>query len=163
MIQTISRTILIFSSSIWLGAMVYFSFFAAPAIFKNLPRDTASELIGILIPRYYSLGFFTSCAILASALVYYLFVTRSNTTFTILILSSLLFMAATYSGKVIQPKAHMIKAEIRKTIDGPEKDRLTQQFKGTHKISMILNILMLLNTVSLLGLSLTLTTPRINS
>ena len=34
------------SLSIWVGAMVFFSFVAAPAIFKTLPRETSGDVVG---------------------------------------------------------------------------------------------------------------------
>ena len=32
--------------TIWVGSLVFFTLIAAPSIFKNLPRETAGEVIG---------------------------------------------------------------------------------------------------------------------
>src|ERR1019366_9615471 len=41
----------------WLGGIVFFSFFTAPAIFTHLPTAEAGQVIGAIFPRYYMLGY----------------------------------------------------------------------------------------------------------
>jgi uncharacterized membrane protein len=41
---------------VWLGVMVFFSFFVAPRAFAVLEEDDAGEFVNAVFPRYYSLG-----------------------------------------------------------------------------------------------------------
>ena len=41
----------------WLGSIIFFSFFAAPAVFKALERPQAGDVIGAIFPRNYGLGY----------------------------------------------------------------------------------------------------------
>src|SRR5208282_6620687 len=41
----------------WLGGIVFFSFFTAPAVFTRLPITEAGHVISAIFPRYYMLGY----------------------------------------------------------------------------------------------------------
>jgi hypothetical protein len=41
---------------VWAGAIVFFSFFTAPALFGVLGKDGAGKVVRVLFPRYYLLG-----------------------------------------------------------------------------------------------------------
>src|SRR3990167_11241357 len=43
--------------SIWTGAIIFFSFFTAPTLFRELPREMAGEVVSKLFPQYYMLGY----------------------------------------------------------------------------------------------------------
>ena len=40
----------------WLGAIIFFSFVGAPAIFGELDRPAAGRTVGAIFPRYYRFG-----------------------------------------------------------------------------------------------------------
>jgi uncharacterized membrane protein len=50
----------------WLGAIIFFSFFVAPVVFKTLDREQTGELVGIIFSRYYKLGYICGALILFS-------------------------------------------------------------------------------------------------
>ena len=50
----------------WLGSIIFFSFFVAPVVFKTLDREKAGEIVGIIFPRYYKLGYVCGALILLS-------------------------------------------------------------------------------------------------
>ena len=50
-------TIYLAALGCWLGGIVFFSFFTAPAVFTVLPRPEAGQLISTIFPRYYVLGY----------------------------------------------------------------------------------------------------------
>src|ERR1700722_14152284 len=50
-------TIYLAALGCWLGGIVFFSFFTAPAVFTVLPRPEAGQLISTIFPRYYMLGY----------------------------------------------------------------------------------------------------------
>ncbi len=50
------RQLTIVATSLWLGAMGFFAFVAAPAAFTVLGRESAGRLIAALMPRYHWVG-----------------------------------------------------------------------------------------------------------
>lgn len=50
------RHVTIVATSLWLGAMAFFAFVAAPAAFAILGREAAGRLIAGLMPRYHWVG-----------------------------------------------------------------------------------------------------------
>src|SRR5258705_7566840 len=93
----------------WLGGVVFFSFFTAPAIFGSLPVEEASKAISTIFPRYYMLGYIAGT--LSLVLAIYLTSTRdakiwwTGATLAIAIALGLTF----YAGTVILPRADAIR------------------------------------------------------
>lgn len=54
---TLIQFFYLLSLVVWIGSIIFFSFFTAPAVFKTLEREQAGELIGIIFPRYYKVGY----------------------------------------------------------------------------------------------------------
>ncbi len=50
------RQLTIVATTLWLGAMGFFAFVAAPAAFGVLGRESAGRLIAALMPRYHWIG-----------------------------------------------------------------------------------------------------------
>ncbi len=138
---------------VWIGMIVFFSFFAAPAIFKVLPRETAGEVVGEIFPKYWLVGYVSSVAAL-STLITLSFVHK---TFPFARLFILAFMTVTtfYSGLVVGKEAVGIKMKMRATEDPAEKESLRAEFKKVHSRSSLLNM-----TVLALGAVLVFLTAR---
>ena len=60
----IIRFIHLSSLVVWIGSIVFFSFIAAPCIFKALPRETAGDVVGEIFPKYWLVGYICSIAAL---------------------------------------------------------------------------------------------------
>ena len=130
---------------VWLGMLIFFTFLAAPSIFKVLPKETAGDVVGSIFPKYWITGYVTS--VLATAT---LIATASlQAAWPGWRLPVLIAMTAIsfYSGLVIGVKARGIKAKIR--ADSDDKEALRRDFKRVHAVSAILNI-----TVIILGIIL---------
>lgn len=54
-IETALRVIIDVSLGVWLGAMAFFSFVAAPRVFAVLDQD-AGDVVNDIFPRYYVIG-----------------------------------------------------------------------------------------------------------
>src|ERR1700684_207639 len=54
----------------WLGGIVFFSFFTAPAVFTVLPRPEAGQLISTTFPRSYMLGYIVGTISLVLAIYF---------------------------------------------------------------------------------------------
>jgi uncharacterized membrane protein len=123
---------------VWIGMIVFFSFFAAPAIFKLLPRETAGEVVGEIFPKYWLVGYISSVAAL-STLITLSFVHK---TFPFARLFILAFMTVTtfYSGLVVGKEAVSIKKKIKEAGDTAQKESLRAEFKKVHSRSSLLNM-----------------------
>ena len=62
---TLIHFIHLLSLVMWMGSIIFFSFFAAPAVFRLLDRQKAGEVVGAIFPKYYGLGYI--CSVLAAA------------------------------------------------------------------------------------------------
>ena len=142
MIITIIKFIHILSLVVWLGGMIFFSFIAAPGIFKSLPRETAGDVVGIIFPRYWIMGYV--CSITAITTIAALSV--QERAYPWLRISLLLLMAilAFYSGMPVGTKARDVKAQIRMIEEPLQKEKLKQEFKTLHAKSAILNGLIII-------------------
>lgn len=130
---------------VWVGSITFFSFFAAPSIFKILERGEAGKVVGSIFPKYYGVGYISS--VVAITTIFLLYILEKTMPTAKLVI--LLIMAGTtfYGGMVVGTKAREIKAEIQVTVDETRKAELRKEFGKTHGISSVLNI-----TVFVLGL-----------
>ncbi len=135
------RFIHLISLVVWVGSIIFFSFFAAPSIFKNLPRETAGDVIGGIFPKYWMVGYICSIVLLVT-LIAIAVDAKSLPTLKVgilVVMTALTF----YSGLAVGGKARAIKAEIRTVEAVEQKEPLTQRFKVLHRRSMILNVVIL--------------------
>jgi len=133
----------------WLGGIVFFSFFTAPAVFTILPRAEAGQLISTIFPRYYMLGYVAGTVSLVLAI--YLTAVRGprmwwgGTTLALAIALGITF----YAGTVILPRADA----IRTVNEDPNPDPARKaEFDSLHHMSVILNgTVLLLNIAAIVG------------
>jgi hypothetical protein len=129
----------------WLGSIIFFSFFVAPVVFKTLDREKAGEIVGIIFPRYYKLGYICGALILLS------FLMTDNVglkwcAWGVMVLGSGL------AGLVINPKAKKLKEQLKSSPEN-EIPTLEAKFKTLHSLSVKLNALVLFSGLWLLGLT----------
>lgn len=130
---------------IWFGGMIFFSFIAAPSIFKILPKEQAGDVVGDVFPKYYFIGYVASLILLGT--LYKIGRGHFIVVIAPFILLSIMTVLTYYSGLIVGSKVRKIKAEVRQTTDEAKKEELEIAFKRTHGFSMILN-------VSIIGLSI---------
>ncbi len=140
--MTIIRFIHLLSLVVWVGGMTFFSFIAAPAIFKVLPRETAGDVVGEIFPKYWMMGYI--CGISALATIILLSIMERSYPWIRIGLLALMCGLAFYSGIAVGGKAVEVKAEIRKTDDPQKKEMLRAEFRAIHKKSTIINAVILL-------------------
>lgn len=132
----------------WIGAIVFFSFFTAPAVFKTLDRPAAGELIGVVFPRYYSLGYLCSTLLL---ITYLLGVEAVSVWKTGLIL--VIIMGTFIAGMIVQPKARDLKIKIKSASSEEDRSIYETRFKKLHSLSVQLNSTVLFAGLVLLWLT----------
>jgi len=135
----IARFLHLFSLVFWQGSLIFFTFFAAPAIFKTLQREQAGDVVGRIFPRYWALGYIGSIVCLCSLL--YLSYQSGVYPKKRLILLFVMTVITFYSGLSVGSKARAVKARLRLSSTGPEKDGLQRSFKKIHALSASLNLL----------------------
>ena len=150
-------TIYLAALGCWLGGVVFFSFFTAPAVFTVLPRPEAGQLISTIFPRYYMLGYIVGTISLVLA-IYFTAVRGPRmwwgaTTLMIAIALGITF----YAGTVILPRSYA----IRTVNEAPNPDPAVKaEFDALHHRSVILNgAVLLLNIAAIVGTAGALT-PR---
>jgi Domain of unknown function (DUF4149) len=144
-------TIYLAALGCWLGGIVFFSFFTAPAVFTVLPRPEAGLLISTIFPRYYMLGYIVGTISLVLA-IYFTAVRGpriwwGGTTVAIAIALGITF----YAGTVILPRAD----SLRTVNEDPNPDPVKKaEFDKLHHMSVILNsTVLLLNLAAIVGTS----------
>jgi hypothetical protein len=135
----------------WLGGVVFFSFFTAPAVFTVLPRPEAGQLISTIFPRYYMLGY--GAGTISLVLAIYLAAVRGprmwwgGTTLVIAIALGITF----YAGTVILPRADAIRTVSEEANPDPARKA---EFDRLHHLSVILNgAVLLLDLAAVVGTS----------
>ena len=147
MINTIFNFIYLLSLVVWIGSIVFFSFFVAPVVFKSLEREKAGELVGIIFPRYYKVGYACGTLILLSFLGSGVEeIGLKWCAWGTMCLTSIL------GGVVVNPKAKLLKEKI-KSASEKEKSKLESKFKSLHSFSVKLNAATLFSGLWLLALT----------
>ena len=132
----------------WIGSIVFFSFFTAPVIFKLLDREKAGEIVGIIFPRYYLLGYVCAALITFSLLVGDQSIFGAKPLLLFIMIAGWL-----YAGLIVNPKSRNIKL-LRKSVSSiEEQDFLGKQFKKLHSLAVRLNGIVLLAGLGLIWFS----------
>jgi hypothetical protein len=130
------------SLALWVGSIIFFSFFVAPTVFKVLKPEDAARLQRAMFPKYYLVGFI--CAGIGIVCVGLLLAERAFGKWPgVLSLLLLAAMGATdfWLRQTVVP--HM--AEIREQraaalADGKEPaEEIEQEWKSLHRLSVQLN------------------------
>jgi len=132
----------LFVLTFWLGGMMFFSYIAAPAAFKVLPRETAGDFVGAVFPKYFAIGIAASLILLFTLL----YMGRNNLAAlrAPVIIMAVMAVLSIFHGTVIGPKARAIKMEMKAAEQGPKKAELSKSFGRIHAVSAILNLVVVL-------------------
>ena len=142
--------------SLWVGGIAILSFLITPVLFKSFTRIKAGTIVGYIFPKY----FVYNLVLAALAFFLLIFLYKSNIKFAYY-LSVLLAATAICINvihlKVIHPAARHTKSEIQKVrtsivCDTVELKRLTLVFQKIHRTSIILNLVVFIEGVTLLVL-----------
>ena len=132
----------------WIGSIIFFSFFTAPVIFNLLEREKAGEVVGVIFPRYYFLGYVCAAMTLST-----LFISTQKFAGPKQFLLLVMIIGWFYAGLVVSPKSRNLKVlrESAKSMD--EKELLEARFKKVHSLAVKLNGIVLLAGLGLLWFS----------
>ena len=119
----------------------------APVVFKTLEQEKAGELVGIIFPRYYMIGYVCGVLVLVALLL-----TGPETAGLKWCAWGIMMLGTVYAGLAVNPKARILKEKLK---DAPEieKPDLEARFKTLHSLSVKLNATVLFAGLWLLWLT----------
>ncbi len=153
--MTITLFIYLLSLGCWLGGMMFFAFFVAPALFGNLQIADAGKVVSTIFPRYYVLSYVAGVITVIIAAYFAIARTpRGSWTLAALTLAVALALMV-YAGAVVRPQVDAIRAVAEETNPDParkaEFDRLHRLSVQLNGAAMALDLLALLATASALA------------
>ncbi|MBI5642698.1 MAG: DUF4149 domain-containing protein [Deltaproteobacteria bacterium] len=137
------RFIFLTSLVVWMGMLIFFTFFVAPSIFKVLPRELAGDLVGDIFPKYWMIGYIAGILTLAS-LIGMSIIEKAFPAIRIAILA-LMTAITFYSGLVLFERARAVMVEVKASSDPVKKEELRKNFKKIHIESAVLNMAVMIS------------------
>ncbi len=121
---------------VWVGAVVFFSFVVAPALFRTFPTPDAGRAVGAVFPIYYRVGYVGSAVLLLGSVVF-LGSAASRLWWGVNTLLTAVMLAATlYGGIVVQPRATALRPQIH---DAAAPQEVKHEFAQLHRLAVQLN------------------------
>jgi Domain of unknown function (DUF4149) len=132
----------------WLGASVFFSFAAAPALFKQaktevITRDQAGDIAEVMLHKYFAWGLIIVTVALILSILLAFATARPRWTQCAIILLIVLVITG-FSSFVWTPKVHQVRMERRAN----PSEQLDKRFGKLHGISQMLNLLSMIGIAS---------------
>ncbi len=150
--SAIADAVLRLALSLWVGGGVLFTFVLTPILFRNLGRDEAGRIVGLLFPAYFPWNLVLSTVALGAFLTLARGAWRAPHWAAVVLLVG----AVAVNGYVqfgLHPQARAVKAEIHSFETVPEDHPLRRRFARLHGVSAALNLLVLADGVALLLLA----------
>ena len=138
----------ILSLAVRISSIIFFSFFTAPTLFKVLSKEKAGEVVGIILPKYYTIGYFWGILSIISFLIGSGMVIDAR-----FFLLTVIPRCTLFTGIVVGPKARNLKVEIKSQNDPHKKIALKSKFDKLHALSVRLNGAVLIFGLGLLWIN----------
>jgi len=144
MVNVVLRFIYLLSIAFWLGGMVFFSFMAAPSIFKVLPREEAGKVVSDIFPKYYWQGLICGAIALIASFALGMRDRWNSLLIVRTITISVMVIGILYAVVILQPKIQVVKAQIPSFESLSPNDPLRLEFGRLHGRSFSVNAAVLL-------------------
>jgi hypothetical protein len=144
MLTVVLRFVYALSLALWIGGMAFFTFIAAPSIFKVLPREAAGDVVADIFPKYYWQGLACGLIALIASLALGVRSGWSRLLIVRILLLAVMIIAVLYSAFILQPKIHAVKAHITSFESLAPTDPLRLEFGRLHGRSFAVNAAVLL-------------------
>jgi uncharacterized membrane protein len=144
MTNVILRFIYLLSVALWIGGMAFFSFLAAPSIFKVLPRENAGRVVSDIFPKYYWQGIICGAIALATSVALGMRERWNILLIVRTIMIGVMVIGVLYSVVILQPKIQAVKAQITSFESLSPTDPLRLEFGRLHGRSFSVNAAVLL-------------------
>jgi uncharacterized membrane protein len=144
MMTVVLRFIYLLSVALWIGGIAFFSFLAAPSIFKVLPRQEAGQVVSDIFPKYYWQGIVCGAIALATSVALGMRERWNILLIVRTITIGVMVIGVLYSVVVLQPKIQAVKAQITSFESLAPTDPLRLEFGRLHGRSFSVNAAVLL-------------------
>ena len=140
---------LVFSLGVWIGSIIFFSFVAAPALFRILPKpEMAGGVVSVILSDLHVIGI--ACAILFLASTFVIPLQKAR---LLRILVGLMLVLTAISLFGIMPQMERIRASVGGSIEAlPHQDAGRAAFDRLHQLSVALEGAVLLAGIAGLAL-----------
>jgi hypothetical protein len=129
--------------SLWVGGIALFTFVVTPVIFRTQGRDAAGKIVGAIFPLYFRYGLlFAGIALIARIFAGEAFHGARQWAGTILIVTALLLTG--YQAFGLTPRMERAKQSVASFEAVPPDDPARKEFSRLHGISMVANLVVLL-------------------
>ncbi len=135
--------------ALWVGGMSMFSFIVTPVLFKTHSRDMAGSIVGHIFPLYFLYNLILS----GTALIVFLLLRLNSIRhiyYGALFLLTSAFIINLIHVTVIHPKVRRLKTEIHSLAAPSEYLPVKREFAKFHRMSVILNLIVLLEGILLI-------------
>ncbi len=137
--------------ALWLGAMGFFAFVAAPAAFSALGREAAGRLVAAVFPRYYLIGVILGSLALAGVIGHWRLSGGRPADWLAILLVLAMVALTLYAWLAVLPAAQAAREAMRQAPAGPGPAE-AQGFARLHRLSTILNGAVMLAGLAFLAL-----------
>jgi uncharacterized membrane protein len=144
MLTVILRFIYLVSLALWIGGMTFFTFIAAPSIFKVLPREAAGNVVADIFPKYHWQGIACGVVAVVTSLALGMRTNWSRLLIVRTLLLGVMLIAVLYSAFILQPKIQAVKAQVSSFESVAPTDPLRLEFGRLHGRSFAVNAAVLL-------------------
>ena len=121
---------------LWVGEVVFFSFVAAPSLFRIFPPAEAGRAVGAIFPTYYRIGYACGGVLLVGSLVFIRGGALGAWWTVNSLLSAVMLAATLYAGTVILPRATVLRPQIHGA-EAPQD--VKDEFQRLHGLAVTLN------------------------
>jgi uncharacterized membrane protein len=121
---------------VWLGGMIFFTIFTAPAVFAVLATADAGKVVSTIFPRYYLMGYAagTIGVILA---IYFALQHGPTLWWSLAALALAVALGVTlYAGAALRPRINALRAVATEANPDPARKA---EFDQLHRLSVVLN------------------------
>ena len=148
--RTVITLIYNLALALWVGGGVLYTFVLTPAIFASYPRDTAGEIVGTMMPHYFRFQVAAvAVAALALAALWRLWPGRRRAVCLALLVGAL--AAQAFAQLHLYPQILAVKSRVASFESAPDSPE-RQRFRSLHGVSMLVNLLVLVDGALLLAL-----------
>jgi uncharacterized membrane protein len=135
--------------SLWVGGMALFTFVVTPVVFRTQGREAAGKIVGAIFPLYFRYGLvLTAVALLTRMVAGEAFHGVRQWVGTLLILTALLLTGFQAYG--LTPQMERVKRSVTSFEAAPPDDPARKEFSRLHGISMVVNLVILLEGAALI-------------
>lgn len=134
--------------SLWVGGIALFTFVVTPVIFRTQGRDAAGKIVGSIFPGYFRYGLVLAALALSARIVAgEAFHGARQWAGTLLIATAILLTG--YQAFRLVPQMEQVKRSVSSFETAPPDDPARKVFSRLHGISMVINLVVLLEGVAL--------------